>query len=312
MAPTHCPEEYDPNRCGLVMLADLLVPPSLWHTAVLIHHLTEENDPNWCGLIAPPRFYPCAPSSAYAFPMQWHQPTVLKNMIRTGVALLRPLDLSARPSMHPAIRKNMIRTGAALLCLPDLPPIECTYSSPIRSSSFMPTPSAIHTFATTTFLPPSTTHDSALASRFINNNKRRAPPESSTQTSRETARHQVGMSRPPPSTPTPKPGMFYMSVVVTTAPYLHPQPDLDGAHDRDRSTKIPADSHRQTERVVSPQPDDYATPWIRASSARFQRPRKPLNLLHNPTLAPTASSTTSGGMSSRSASTSRRHPRPCL
>ncbi|KAG2339138.1 hypothetical protein BDR05DRAFT_1003676 [Suillus weaverae] len=222
--------------------------------------------------------------------MQWHQPTVLKNMIRMGVALLCPLDLSARPSMHPAIQKNMIQTGAALLCLPDLPPIERTYSSPIRSSSLWKT----DTFATTTFSPPSTTHDSALASWFINNNEWRAPPESSTRTSHETARRQVDMSRPPPSAPTPKPSMFYMSVVVTTAPYLHSQPDLNGAHDRDRSTKIPADSHRQTERVVSPQHDNYATPWIRASSARFQRPRKPLNLLHNPTLTPTASSTTSG------------------
>ncbi|KAG1830979.1 hypothetical protein DFJ58DRAFT_736791 [Suillus subalutaceus] len=157
----HLTEEYDLNWCGLIAPPRFYpcAPSSAyaflmqWHpptvlknmirTAVLIHHLTEENDLNWCGLIAPPRFYPCAPSSAYAFPMQWHQPTVLKNMIRMGVALLRPLDLSARPSMHPAIRKNMIRTGAALLCLPDLPPIEHTYSSPIRSSSFMPTPSAI-------------------------------------------------------------------------------------------------------------------------------------------------------------------------
>ncbi|KAG1862714.1 hypothetical protein DFJ58DRAFT_725200 [Suillus subalutaceus] len=283
MAPTHRPEEYDPNRCSLVMLADLLVP--------------------------------------LRFGTQWYSfTTSQKKMIRTGVVLLRLLVLSMRPLICLCIPHAMAPTHRP----EEYDPNGCGLVTPPRSVC-PPLYASRHpeeydrnrlwktdTFATTTFSPPSTTHDSALASRFINNNERRAPPESSTRTSRETAHRQVDMSRPPPSAPTPKPGMFYMSVVVTTAPYLHPQPDLDGAHDRDRSTKIPADSHRQTERVVSPQPDDYATPWIQASSARFQRPRKPLNLLHNPTLAPTASSTTSGGMSSQSASTSRRRPHPCL
>ncbi|KAG2138566.1 hypothetical protein DEU56DRAFT_338359 [Suillus clintonianus] len=136
--------------------------------------------------------------------------------------------------------------------------------------------------------------------------ERRAPPESSTRTSRETARRQVDMSRPPPSAPTPKlSGTNSMPIggrgnrfggsasisphpPLPSAPFPPPAssaswrgthlsgsnaqpvvsrpvrpltgakdsherpPHLDGAHDRDRSTKIPADSRRQTERVVSP------------------------------------------------------------
>ncbi|KAG2126952.1 hypothetical protein DEU56DRAFT_959134 [Suillus clintonianus] len=286
MAPTHHPEEYDPNRCGLVMPARSVRPP------LYASRHPEEYDPNRCGLVMPARSVR-PPLYASRHPEEYDPNRC--GLVMPARSVRPPLYASRHPEEY-----DLNRCGLVM---------------PARSAS-----NQTYIFFThPLFLIHANVvcHSHATLARSGSGKRIPLPPQRSRhRRPLMTAPRLLGLSTTMNGVPllNHRLGLLAKLLVVRLicqgrllAPQPQSPPHLDGAHDRYRSTKIPADSRRQTER-----PEDYATPWIRASSARFQRPRKPLNLLHNPTLTPTTSSTTSSGTSSRSASTSCRRPRPRL